>query len=123
MQWSLVSAVTGLALLAATSGHSMAQDADRCIDTRGYARGIRLVNQCSFDVNVRVCCSGEGALASCQGGSSERELIPAGASFSPGSCDGYVYWLPCADPKVPTEKIEWADGELWFFEPMCVTAQ
>lgn len=110
-----------LIALCASASPGKAQDATRCVEARGFARNARLQNTCNFDINVRICCDGEGALADCSGGDAVIAALEPSESILPGSCNGDVYWISCRAPEAPTERVYWENGELFYYRPMCVS--
>ena len=86
------------------------QDAGDCLDLRGHTRNPRLLNRCSYEINVLACCRGQGALNSCQGGNFEPILIEPGGAVSISSCDNNVVTGACRAPAY-FDNIRW-DAEI-----------
>lgn len=97
-----------------------AEQASECMELRGFAHNARIQNTCNYDVNLIVCCDGEGNLSSCRGLSVSPMTIEAKDSPFIGSCSGNVFWIACPVPAMPTTSISWVGQHLRYYGDICV---
>ncbi len=74
------------------------EDATDCLALRGYGISPRLHNRCSYDINVVVCCYGQGRLGSCQANNFETVHIKGGGNKMIPSCDNEIGLAACRAP-------------------------
>ncbi len=96
MRFTLMAFVVLLLLLPWTPIRA-GQDADDCIDVRGTIKA-RIVNRCSYAVNVAVCCEGQGRLPNCQSNDFDTIYLEGNSSKFIASCDGWTIYGACRAP-------------------------
>jgi hypothetical protein len=98
-----------------------AEDASHCMELRGFTHNARLLNTCSYDVNLTVCCDGEGNLDSCRGQNYAPYLVESRDSPFVGSCSGTFFWIAFKAPAMPTSELSWSDQSLVYYGASCLS--